>query len=84
MATPLHPGSIATNASIAAAPIVSTLGTMIGYVPVIVSTTVGLAALFYYWLVITKELRARKVEKQQLRESATRVVEKVHSEDTTV
>lgn len=65
------------NAGVALAPLVSVLSQL----PVIVSTLVGICALFYYYLVITKELRARAAEREQIRQSGKRVVAKVKADD---
>lgn len=74
MSSPVLNHSI--NGAVAAAPVASILA----HFPLMVSTTVGLAALWYYYLVITKELRARAAEKAQLKMSAARVVEKIHAD----
>lgn len=51
---------------------------VLAQLPTIISALVGLCALFYYYLVIGKELRARKDEKTQIKQSTARVVETIH------
>lgn len=65
------------NVAVATAPLISVLVQL----PTVISACVGLAALFYYYLVITKELRSRAAERSQLKASATRVVEKINSDN---
>lgn len=43
-----------------ATPAIATLGSMLAHLPDIISVLVGLAALIYYWLVISKLLRERR------------------------
>ena len=63
----------ATQHTFNALPVVATFGSIVSHLPEAITVLVGLASLFYYWLVISEKLEQRKAQRDQIKQSATRV-----------